>query len=63
VLVTAVGSLPVRIGAQFPKYRKVGNTHQMIYIFWKGPCDMKVIPEELGVLAKEDIENKEQNQQ
>ena len=36
VLVTAVGSLPVRIGAQFPRYRKNGNTHQMIYVFWKG---------------------------
>lgn len=60
VLVTAVGSLPVRIGAQFPKYRKVGNTHQMVYIFWKGPGTAKCIPEELGVLGKEDIENEEQ---
>lgn len=62
VLVTAVGSLPVRIGSQFPKYRKVGNTHQMIYIFWKGPGSTKTIPEELGVLGKENVENHEQQQ-
>lgn len=61
VLVTAVGSLPVRIASQFPKYRKVGNTHQMIYIFWKGPGSTKEIPNQLGVLAKEDIENNDQN--
>jgi hypothetical protein len=56
VLVTAVGSLPVRIGSQFPKYRKIGNSHQMIYVFWKGPGSTKLIPQELGVLAKEDVE-------
>lgn len=60
VLVTAVGSLPVRIGAQFPKYRKVGNTHQMIYVFWNGPGSTKLIPTELGILAQEDITNNEQ---
>lgn len=56
VLVTAVGSLPVRIGAQFPKYRKCGNTHQMIYIFWKGECDHHAIPRELGVLGADDFD-------
>jgi DNA modification methylase len=60
VLVTPVGSLPVRIGTQFPKYRKVGNTHQMIYIFWKGPESIKCIPRELGILAKEDITRPEE---
>lgn len=58
VLVTAVGSLPVRISSQFPGYRKVGNTHQMIYIFWKGN-DFKKIPLELGVLPKEDVLEKD----
>lgn len=58
VLVTAVGSLPVRISSQFPSYRKVGNTHQMIYIFYKGD-NFKRIPEELGILAKEDVLEKE----
>ena len=54
VLVTAVGSLPVRISSQFPTYRKVGNTHQMIYIFYKGD-NFKRIPDELGILPKEDV--------
>lgn len=63
VLVTAVGSLPVRIGAQFPTYRKHGNTHQMVYVFWKGELDHKAIPRELGILAKEDIENAQQQSQ
>jgi len=52
VLVTAVGSLPVRIGAQFPKYRKIGNTHQMVYIFYKGKS-AKAIPDALGILGKD----------
>lgn len=58
VLVTAVGSLPVRIGAQFPKYRKAGNTHQMVYIFWKGDCDHHAIPRELGVLGADEFDIK-----
>jgi len=49
VLVTAVGSLPVRIASQFPKYRKLGNTHQMLYVFYKGD-NPKAIIEELGLL-------------
>lgn len=49
-LVTAIGSLPVRIGTQFPTYRKNGNTHQMVYVFWKGDEDHKAIPRELGIL-------------
>lgn len=55
VLMTPVGSLPIRIASQFPTYRKVGNTHQMVYIFWRGENDHKAIPRELGVLCAEDI--------
>lgn len=36
VLVTSVGSLPVRINAQFTKSRKLGKTHQNILVFVKG---------------------------
>lgn len=36
VLVTAVGSLPVRVGKQFATSRKLGKTHQNILIFVKG---------------------------
>jgi hypothetical protein len=46
ILVTAVGSLPIRIGKQFGKYRKLGKTHQNVLVFYKG--DPKEIPETLG---------------
>jgi DNA modification methylase len=36
VLVTAVGSLPIRVGRQFQGYRKLGKTHQNILVFYKG---------------------------
>jgi DNA modification methylase len=36
ILVTAVGSLPVRVGRQFEISRKLGRTHQNVMIFVKG---------------------------
>jgi DNA modification methylase len=36
VLVTAVGSLPVRAGRQFSASRKLGRTHQNVLVFYKG---------------------------
>jgi DNA modification methylase len=36
ILVTAIGSLPIRIGKQFGSYRKLGKTHQNVLIFYKG---------------------------
>lgn len=36
VLVTAVGSLPIRVGKQFESGRKLGKTHQNILVFCKG---------------------------
>jgi len=36
ILVTAIGSLPVRITRQFLSGRKLGKTHQNILIFYKG---------------------------
>lgn len=36
ILVTAVGSLPVRVGKQFRAGRKLGKTHQNILVFCKG---------------------------
>ncbi len=36
ILVTAVGSLPVRAGKQFAASRKVGKTHQNVLVFVKG---------------------------
>lgn len=46
ILVTAVGSLPVRIGKQFEAGRKLGKTHQQVLIFYKG--DPKHIKGVLG---------------
>lgn len=36
ILVTAVGSLPIRVGRQFDGYRKLGKTHQNVLVFYKG---------------------------
>lgn len=36
ILVTAVGSLPVRVSAQFESSRKLGKTHQNVLVFAKG---------------------------
>jgi len=36
ILVTAVGSLPIRAGKQFAASRKLGKTHQQVYVFCKG---------------------------
>lgn len=36
ILVTAVGSLPIRVGKQFSSGRKLGKTHQNILVFVKG---------------------------
>ena len=36
ILVTAVGSLPIRVSNQFEKSRKLGKTHQNILVFAKG---------------------------
>ncbi len=46
VLITAVGSLPIRVGKQFGSYRKLGKTHQNVLVFFKG--DPKQIPQEFG---------------
>ena len=43
ILVTAIGSLPVRVKRQFEAGRKLGKTHQNILVFYKG--DPKKIKE------------------
>jgi DNA modification methylase len=35
-LINVLGSLPIRIGRQFNRNRKVGKTHQNILVFYKG---------------------------
>jgi len=36
ILVTTLGSLPIRVGRQFEAGRKLGKTHQNVLIFYKG---------------------------
>jgi hypothetical protein len=36
ILVTAVGSLPIRVARQFEMARKLGKTHQNVLVFCKG---------------------------
>ncbi len=36
ILVTSVGSLPIRVGKQFSSSRKLGKTHQNVLVFVKG---------------------------
>jgi Fe-S-cluster containining protein len=36
ILVTAIGSLPIRVGRQFSVSRKIGKTHQNVLVFVKG---------------------------
>lgn len=49
ILVTPVGSLPLRVGRQFQAGRKVGKAHQNILVFFKG--DPRRIKEEFGELS------------
>jgi len=54
ILVTAVGSLPIRVSRQFEAGRKLGKTHQNVLVFIKGdpkravaaigPCDFGDVP-------------------
>lgn len=53
ILVTAVGSLPIRITKQFVSGRKLGKTHQNILIFFKG--DPKTIKTEFGAAEIPDV--------
>lgn len=36
ILLTAIGSLPIRVGKQFSASRKLGKTHQNVLVFVKG---------------------------
>jgi hypothetical protein len=53
ILVTAVGSLPIRVGKQFSSSRKLGRTHQSVLIFVKG--DPKKATEACGDVDVTDL--------
>jgi hypothetical protein len=58
ILITSVGSLPIRVGKQFTSGRKLGKTHQNVLIFCKGdprkataacgPVEIADLPEQGG---------------
>lgn len=53
VLITAVGSLPIRVGRQFSTARKLGKTHQNVLVFVKG--DPKKAAEACGPVEVADL--------
>lgn len=55
ILVTAAGSLPVRVRRQFEAARKLGNTHQYVKVFCKG--DPRKATEAVGECESGDIES------
>lgn len=57
VLVTAVGSLPIRVGKQFTAARKLGKTHQNVLVFCKGDArraTAAIGPAEFGAIDDQD---------
>lgn len=58
ILVTAVGSLPIRTANQFARGRKLGKTHQNVLVFYKGDLSQikTIYPQEIeyGDIAEED---------
>ena len=50
ILITATGSLPIRVTKQFQVSRKLGKTHQNVPIFYKG--DPKAIRDDFGPLEE-----------
>ncbi len=61
ILVTAIGSLPLRAGKTFKASRKIGKTHQNILVFCKGDPKKAteycgdVLISELGISASEEL--------
>jgi hypothetical protein len=54
ILITAAGSLPIRAGKQFVATRKLGKTHQQVYVFCKG--DPRKATEAVGEIEFGELE-------
>lgn len=54
VLVTSVGSLPIRVGAQFGGSRKLGKAHQNLLVFLKG--DAALAARSCGEIDLDDLQ-------
>ena len=55
ILVTAVGSLPIRVPRQFDAGRKLGKTHQNVLVFVKG--DPRKATEAIGIVEAGDFDD------
>ncbi len=58
ILVTAVGSLPIRVSYQFPISRKLGRTHQNVLVYCKGDpfrASAKIAGKEMPTLKVRNI--------
>lgn len=55
ILVTSVGSLPIRVARQFEGARKLGKTHQNVLVFVKG--DPRIATAAIGDCEFADIQN------
>jgi len=53
ILVTAVGSLPIRVAKQFESGRKLGKTHQNVLVFVKG--DPREATRAIGAVEAGDV--------
>lgn len=53
ILITMVGSLPIRAGKQFSVSRKLGKTHQNILVFLKG--NAKAAAEACGIVNMDEV--------
>lgn len=53
ILVTSIGSLPLRVGRQFGGYRKLGKTHQNVLVFYNG-SDHNQINEKFGEMFEDE---------
>ena len=54
ILVTVLGTAPVRVAGQFPSSRKMCRTHQMVLVFLKG--DPRVAAAKVGECEFGEIE-------
>ncbi len=54
ILVTSVGSLPIRVATMFKSSRKLGKTHQNVLVFVKGDAEQACL--ECGEVDVDDLE-------
>jgi hypothetical protein len=57
VLLTPLGSLPIRVGQHFPGARKVGRAHQTVLVFWKG--DPRDVAKHFPALVADEAEEEQ----